>query len=98
MSESKIDIFDKCTTIKNRIYINYRTFAPYNKTIPEEVESFARKKEYILDFTWTLLDKASKKVILRNLTQLSGFILFFPLPSPCLAMSQTGVLEAILCP
>ena len=50
MSESKIDIFDKCTTIKNRIYINYRTFASYNKTIPEEVESFARKKEYILDY------------------------------------------------
>ena len=56
------------------------------------------QKEYILDFTWTLLDKASKKVILRNLTQQSGFILSFPLPSPCLAMSQTGVLEAILCP
>ena len=35
------------------------------------------QKEHILSFTWTLLDEASKEVILRSLTQLSGFLLPF---------------------
>ena len=57
-----------------KCWVNTQTHTHTETDIPR----LLLQKEYILIFTWTLLDKASKKVILRNLTQLSGSILPFP--------------------